>query len=201
MPEGYASLPKHLNQLKLPYFKNVLVPLCGKSLDLLTLSEYFDHVTGAEISEKAVLEFLAEHQPEHTKSTFADFSIYRSESFTFWCGDFLKLPPRKTPPFDLIYDKAALVALPPEKRPAYAEKIHSFCSEQTAILLHHFIYNQEEMPGPPFSVSDAEINRLFGKNFQTALLERENQDIHRFKKFVKRGLKSGLLEQFLLLTP
>ena len=41
--------------------KRVLVPLCGKTLDLLYFREHAAQVTGVELVEKAVLQFFAEH--------------------------------------------------------------------------------------------------------------------------------------------
>lgn len=112
----------------------------------------------------------------------------------------MKLPAHKLPAIDLIYDKAALVALPSEKRPKYAEKLLSLCSDSTFIMLHHFIYNQDEMPGPPFSVSVRELNAYFGDMFKAEILEKSELELNRFKKFQYRGLKSGLMERFILFT-
>ena len=200
MAEGYSSLENHLANISFPKKQTALVPLCGKSLDLITLTHHFNNVIGVEISEKAINEFLQEQNLTATESSFADFKIFQTESIILWCGDFMKLPLHKLPAIDLIYDKAALVALPPEKRPGYAEKLVGLCSDSTFIMLHHFIYNQDEMPGPPFSVSEEELNNYFGKGFNSKLLEENNIDLNRFKKFQYRGLKSGLRERFILFT-
>ena len=200
MAEGYSSLEHHLANISFPNNQTALVPLCGKSLDLITLTNHFNNVIGVEISEKAIKGFLQEQNLTATESSFADFKIFQTETITLWCGDFMKLPAHKIPAIDLIYDKAALVALPLEKRPGYAEKLVSLCSDSTFIMLHQFIYNQDEMPGPPFSVSEVELNNYFGKGFNSKLLEENNIDLNRFKKFQYRGLKSGLRERFILFT-
>ena len=60
---------QHLDEIK-P--KRCLVPLCGKSLDLVWLSEKVETVIGVELVEKAVLDFFREQQilPEiHVPST------------------------------------------------------------------------------------------------------------------------------------
>lgn len=200
MPDGYPALEKHLKTLTFPQDGTVLVPLCGKSVDLITLSKYFGKVVGVEFSEKAILEFFREQNLEYSVSTFANFKIYTSGIFELWCGDFMKLPAHKIKPVDLIYDKAALVALPENRRGGYMEKLLSLTSDHTDILLHHFIYAQNEMPGPPFSVPDDELMHYIGANYQTKILEENRIDINRFKKFQKRGLKSGLMERFILFT-
>ena len=201
MPEGYPMLSHYLNSLELNQYKHVLAPLCGKSHDLAELSNHFDQVTGVEISEKAIREFFREQQLDPKEKSYAEFKIYQTKSITIWCGDFLKLPVQKLPAFDLIYDKAAIVALPAHKRKAYAHKLLSLSSVESHILLHHFIYDQNEMPGPPFSVSDAELNEYFGQNFKLEVLNRNQLDLNQFEKIKKRGLKSSLTEQLLHLIP
>lgn len=200
MADGYPSLEQHLANISFPKQQTALVPLCGKSRDLITLTHHFNKVVGIEISEKAIKEFLHEQNLNATESSFADFKIFKTDSITLWCGDFMKLPAHKLPAIDLIYDKAALVALPPEKRPEYAEKLLSLCSDSTFIMLHHFTYNQDEMPGPPFSVSDQELNAYFRDKFKAEILEKNELDLNRFIKFKYRGLKSGLMERFILFT-
>lgn len=201
MPEGYPVLSQHLSNLEMNQNRHVLVPLCGKSLDLVELTKHFDHVTGVEISEKAIQDFFEEHRLKPSEKSYAEFKIFETESVSIWRGDFLKLPVHKVPDFDLIYDKAALVALPAHKRSTYAEKLLSVTSSDTHILLHHFIYAQDEMPGPPFSVSNAELDNYFGPYFTTNVLEQKKLDLNQFEKFKKRGLKSGLTEQLLHFRP
>lgn len=201
MPGGYPGLRKYWNSISLPENPNVFVPLCGKTPDMSWMAEQGASVTGVEISEKAILEFFDENNLEYQTDQFADFDIYRSPKITIWKGDFLKLPKQKLPEFDLIYDKAALVALPPDKRTGYADKLIDLCSTNTVILLHHFIYPQHEMPGPPFSVSNEEIEKAFSVRFEINLLEKNKLDLSDFEKFKNRGLVSGMTEQFMYLSP
>lgn len=199
MPEGYPGLEKHWTDLQPENISTVLVPLCGKSVDLLWLSKHADAVTGVEVSEKAILEFMEEHNRDWTKEKSGKFVIYKTGNIKFWCGDFMALPARKLPRFDLIYDKAALVALPPQMRKPYAGKILELSNETTTYLLHHFIYNQNEMNGPPFSVSKKEISEYFGAFYDIRVLNSIENAPESFPKFVKRGLNSPLNERFLLL--
>lgn len=201
MPEGYPGLKKHLPSLNLAGDAVVLVPFCGKSNDLIYLSERYDKVIGIEVSDDAIQEFLTDNHLSAATESFAGFTIYQTGNMELWCGDFLKLPGQKFPVIDLIYDKGALAALPPGRRITYAEKILSLTTAGSQILLHHFIYNQDEMNGPPFSVSGKEVRELYGKKFDLHILEDRFLNPERFKKFEKRGLKSGLKERFLHFTP
>ena len=53
-------LIKHFSALKLPVGNRVLVPLCGKSIDMLWLSAQGYDVVGVELVETAVQAFFAE---------------------------------------------------------------------------------------------------------------------------------------------
>lgn len=200
MPGGYPGLRTHWNDLKLRANPVVLAPLCGKTKDLVQLESYGASVVGIEISKKAILDFFNENNREYETNTFAEFTIYRSKNVELWQGDFFKFPAKKYPGIDLIYDKAALVALPPDMRKRYSEKIISLSENNTQILLHHFIYPQEQMPGPPFSVPDSEVRELFGAHFEIKTLEADTISSDKFPPFQRRGLKSDLTERLLQLT-
>lgn len=201
MEQGYDGLKSHFYKLHLPANSTVLVPLCGKSEDMIWLAEQNMNVIGVEVSERAVLQFLNEHNLIYSTKDFAQFTIYSSGKLQLWCGDFFRLPARKFSNLNLIYDKAALVALPPEMRVRYVDKILELCSPDTYVLLHHFEYLQDEMNGPPFSVSKKEIHNFFTHLFTIKTLEQNDLDISRYPKFQKRGLKTVFTERFLLLTP
>lgn len=54
--------------------------------------------------------------------------------------------------------------------------------------------------GFPFSVDPDEVKRLFLEKFDIHLLQKNSLDIHKFEKFLNRGLKSDLIEYLLLLS-
>ncbi|EXF43869.1 thiopurine s-methyltransferase [Pseudomonas sp. BAY1663] len=61
----------------------MLVPLCGKSLDLAWLAGQGFNVLGVELSEKAVEAFFAEQQLEAEVSQAGAFRVYRSGAWRF----------------------------------------------------------------------------------------------------------------------
>ncbi|REL24765.1 thiopurine S-methyltransferase [Rhodohalobacter sp. SW132] len=201
MPDGYPSLEKQWPNLGLPEHPSVLVPLSGKSLDLIILEHLGATVTGVEISRVAIDDFMIENNRDYTMDQFAGFTLFRSGRITIWEGDFFKFPEKKNGKFDLIYDKAALVALPKPMRQRYAEKVLTIAGDTTPILLHHFIYPQEQMPGPPFSVPMEELQTYFAARYTFTLLEENTIPSKNSIPFVRRGLKSNLKEQLLLLNP
>lgn len=200
MPEGYPGLKEHWPNLDISDESVVLVPLCGKSVDLIWLSEHVKKVVGVEVSKKAIHEFFAEQNVVPKTDTFADFTIYKSGNIELWCGDFFKFPLHKHNGFDLIYDKAALQALPKEMRLRYVKKVIELSTNATQILLHHFTYPQNEMTGPPFSINETEVNILFGKHFVISIVEENEIPADDFKKFKKRGLSSSIMERLLFLS-
>lgn len=200
MEDGYSGLKHYWDHLELSN-PVALVPLCGKSKDLVFLSENCKKVIGIEISSIAVQDFFKENNLEADTDSFADFKIYRSGNIEIWQGNFFKLPKHKLPALNFVYDKAALIALPPKMRTDYAAKILELIEPKTKILLHLFEYRQEEMAGPPFSVSISEVQKHFGDYFSIELLEKKEQNLDNYKKFQNRGLNSYFIEILSLLLP
>lgn len=200
MPGGYPALRKHWTALSLPKNPNVLVPLSGKTPDMLWLSNTGAFVFGVEISEIAIHSFFEESGRSFTTSAYSGFTIYSSGNIELWQGDFMKLPHKKLPPIDLIYDKAALVALPADKRRIYANKLLALKNPDTSVLLHHFMYPQEQMPGPPFNVSSSEIERYFADSFSISILEKNEIPPETLPQFQQRGLRSPMTERLLYLS-
>ncbi|NBC64264.1 MAG: thiopurine S-methyltransferase, partial [Bacteroidetes bacterium] len=201
MEDGYPGLEKYWDSIPLSNNPTTFVPLCGKSKDLLWLAKHCKRVVGVEISDLAVEQFLNENSLDAEISTFGDFTIYRAHNIEIWNGDFFKLPKHKLPTLDLVFDRAALVALPQKKRILYAEKILELTSDKTIILQHMYHYRQEEMSGPPFSVSTEELEDLYGKEFQLQILENNELNLDFYKKFKNRGLRSYFIEILSLLLP
>lgn len=169
---------KDINQTLIQFFPNleakphekILVPLCGKSKDMRFLEQHNLKVHGVELYEKAVQEFFQENNyPQVTVTDEENFKVFRSGEIKISCGDFFKL--KCEPSYDLIYDRAALVALPFEMRKTYAEHLTKVLKDDSRYLLIVYEYPQDAMEGPPFSVTLEEIQNLYAENFHITLLE------------------------------
>ncbi len=200
LDEYYPGLTENWDEIDIKPDATVLVPLCGKSRDLLWLSRRAKKVIGVEVSQTAINQFINEHNLKTHNSSFTSFSIVTSGNIELWCGDFFKLTEEKFEAIDLIYDKAALTALPPGMRIRYSKKLKNLSSPHTKILIQHFKYNQNEMNGPPFSIPQKEISDLFSDYFVIQELQKMELEIKNFKKFQNRGLKSHLIEYLSLLS-
>lgn len=152
--------------------QRVLVPLCGKTKDMFWLYQQGLQVVGVELAEKAAEAFFEESGfTTYSKKSLDHFTDFAITNLLIRCGDFFKLEERDG--FDFIYDRAALVALPEEMRKQYAEVVTKALKQNGKYLLIVYSYNQDEISGPPFSVSDKEVKELFGRNFSIRLLESE----------------------------
>jgi thiopurine S-methyltransferase len=153
----------------------VFVPLCGKSLDLLWLRDQGHFVTGIELSATALEAFCMENGVPARRRIEGDFDVYEAENLQLFRGDFFKLTPAILGDTSAVYDRAALISWAPELRPAYADHVAVLLRPRTEMLLITLEYLQEQMPGPPFSVPRAEVERLYSRNFQ--IRELAQQDI------------------------
>jgi thiopurine S-methyltransferase len=160
----------------------VLVPLCGKSEDLRWLAERGHDVVGVELSLLAAKAFAAEQQLVFAETHEPPFTVLRGNRITYYVGDFFDFSRSTESGFSLFYDRAALIALPPEMRPAYATHVASLLEARAHGLLIALEYDPSEMHGPPFTVPQGEVCRLFSMFECTKLLEFDClEDEPRFK--------------------
>lgn len=164
------------NEFKLKKASKVLVPLCGKSIDMLWLAQQGHSVIGVELSEIACKAFFEENNLSYTQQDLGPYVSYANENITLLAGDFYHLTPNLIGDIDLIYDRAALVALPETMRQNYANKLMELSSPHTKIFLISFVYEPSQMQGPPFSVPLETITSLFESEFSIELLEQEKVD-------------------------
>ena len=147
----------------------VLVPLCGKTLDMLWLAKRGYDVVGVELAEAAVLEFFSDNQLGYRHSELEGMGCYQAEHhrIRFYVGDFFRFAEAwDGAPFDSLYDRGALVALPLDMRAAYVVACKKLLVARPTGLLISFEYHQQQMPGPPFSVEAAELERYWGGQLQ-----------------------------------
>ncbi len=71
-----------------------------------------------------------------------------------------------------VFDRGALVALPPPMRRRYAEHLLTILPLGAQILLLTIEYDQSLASGPPFSVQPDEVTALFGARCSVDLLDR-----------------------------
>jgi thiopurine S-methyltransferase len=152
---GNASLKKHWRAAG----KRVLVPMCGKTVDLLWLEEQGNSVVGVELSDIAARAFFEENGLRYTIHA-GRLAAYAAEDrdIAIYCGDLFDFDATG---FTGWYDRGAFVATPAAQRPAYAEHISARLAPDACRLLITLEYDDEIATGPPFSISREEILRYW----------------------------------------
>jgi thiopurine S-methyltransferase len=145
---------------RLPSGGRVLVPLCGKADDLAYLASRGHTVIGVELVESAVAAFFTEHDLTPTREAEGDHVAYRAGAITVLAGDWFATTAAAVGAVDAIYDRAALIALPPPLRSRYVAHLRALAPDAPALLIT-LDYPQEVMDGPPFAVGDAEVRALW----------------------------------------
>ncbi|SHI28964.1 thiopurine S-methyltransferase [Pollutimonas bauzanensis] len=180
-------LQKYWPSLSLEAGSRVLVPLCGKSLDLVWLARQGHQVLGVELSPLAVDQFFAENglRPEARDSALGRHHV--AGNIEIICGDIFALDQATLAACAGVYDRAALVALPAGMRERYVRHVYGQLSDQYRGLLLTLDYRQEQMDGPPFSVREAEVLSLYGTHSDAQVIDRRSI-LDKEPKFAERGL-------------
>jgi thiopurine S-methyltransferase len=168
-------LRRHWPELHVPSGSRVFVPLCGKSLDLHWLWQRGHSVAGVELSAAALESFCMEQGVLAKRRTIDGFDVYETDRLQLYCGDIFKLSAGLLGALSVVYDRAALIAWPPELRAAYVAHLSTLTQAGTQTLLITVEYAQEQMSGPPFSVGSGDVDNLYSANH--AVQELSRQDI------------------------
>ena len=191
-------LLQHWSVLSLQKEAEVFVPLCGKTLDMMWLMQQGFNVLGVELSSIAVNSFFTENNIKSNQITLNKFVQHESPGIKILFGDFFDLEKADLSNIKAVYDRASLVALPPEMRQRYVRHLVSILPPKTRILLVTFDYPQAEMSGPPFAVTHDEVTALFKEYAEVQLLAHHDA-LNLNPRFKQRGL-SRISENIYLLT-
>ncbi|NWC81497.1 thiopurine S-methyltransferase [Pseudomonas putida] len=164
----------------------VLVPLCGKSLDLAWLAGQGYRVRGIELSRRAVEDFFQEQGLQAQVRQQGAFEVWCSGEVELWCGDFFALRAEDVADCVGLYDRAALIALPPQMRERYMGLLSRMLPGGSGLLVT-LDYEQKLLEGPPFSVADEEVRRGFAE-WQVEEVEARDV-IGESPKFLQAGVK------------
>jgi len=134
---------------------SVLVPLCGKSVDMMWLAQQGHEVIGIELAGRAVDEFFVEQQLDRTVEPGA-VDIHRAKDLpiTIYCGDYYDVEGLQC---DAIYDRGALVAVDGASRAKYVAHTNKLLVPNPSRLVITLEYEQSLVDGPPFSVPADEV--------------------------------------------
>lgn len=169
-PSANQMLVTHLPALALAPDARVFVPLCGKTLDIGWLRRQGFRVAGAELVGHAVDELFDGLGLTPAVSEAGALEHRSAAGVDIFVGDLFALTRDALGPVDVVYDRAALVALPPEMRPAYARHLAEITAGAPQLLVT-FDYDRAVMDGPPFSVQEREVRELYAGAYDIGLLD------------------------------
>ncbi len=163
--EANPFLIKHFEKLNLTKGGRVFLPLCGKTRDLAWLLNCGHRVVGAELSELAISELFKDLEVEQKISRVGKLTHYSAKDIDIFVGDIFDVSAEVLGPVDAVYDRAALVAMPENMRHQYTSHLMEITHAAPQLLIC-YEYNQQLMDGPPFSVSEAEIQHRYASAYQ-----------------------------------
>lgn len=182
-------LQRFLPDLQLPLGSRILVPLCGQTVDLLWLRDQGYQVIGIELSRQSIEGFLQHHELQAETDNFDRSIRYAVPGLDLLCADIFALRAEDIGPVDLVWDRAALVALPAEMRAHYVRRLLALTPARPPVLCWTLEYDQQQMEGPPFAVWPDELEALMGEDVtMTTLLHRDI--LARSPAFAAAGLKA-----------
>lgn len=134
----------------------MLVPLCGKSADLLWLAQQGLEVTGVELSTIAARSFFEESGLKFETSEIDGFTWFRNREagISIACGDYFEFTDT---PFDALFDRAALSAVSAKKRPEYVRHTKSLLNPGAFQLVITLEFDDALTEGPPYPVLSDEV--------------------------------------------
>jgi thiopurine S-methyltransferase len=161
----------------------VFVPLCGKTVDMAYLTSMAE-VVGVEGIKTALEEFQLEQpdlQIEHQPGIQNGFERFVGTKIMLLKGDFFELTTEDTNgSFDVIYDRASMVAIQPELRSSYVDVLGRLLSKGGKILLVVLDRRGTEeaiKKGPPFSIPEATVLEFYeGLDWVESVTLLEQQD-------------------------
>jgi thiopurine S-methyltransferase len=147
----------------------IFVPLCGKSLDLIWFAQQGYNVVGVELSPVATKSFFEENNLTPHKSKSGEFIVWKSGRIKILCGDFFSLTLSDLGEIDVIYDRAALTALPEDMRASYVAHLRSIVPLTCSIFLltteDASAMENTTMLATAEGVIDKEITTLYERHF------------------------------------
>ena len=98
---------------------------------------------------------------------------YSVTNIDIFVGDIFDVSSKMLGLVDAVYDRAALVALPEEIRNRYTAHLTEMTNKAPQLLVS-YEYDQNLMEGPPFSISNEEVNQHYEDSYDLTLIASEN---------------------------
>ncbi|KZM44327.1 hypothetical protein OA92_06555 [Marinomonas sp. SBI22] len=144
---------------ELNHDSKILVPLCGKTKDLIWLAEQGYKVVGVELSDIAIRDFFKENQLTYEQNWYDGVAYYQAKELDILLieQDFFEF---READFDACYDRASLVAITQTARPSYIRHLKQRLKPSAKLMLVTLDYAYQdgrEANSPPYNVMDDEV--------------------------------------------
>jgi thiopurine S-methyltransferase len=173
-PQVNPLLQQYLPSLKLRPGDQVLVPLCGKSVDMDWFIQQGLSVIGVEVSAVAIADYFAALAIIPKQQAQGNFMRWHFEQRQILCGDIFDLRLKDLNKIKLVYDCAALTALPPQLRILYVAHLRRTLPASNQILLMTVESSETSLSPldtlPSAQRIDSEVSALYQKEYQIELL-------------------------------
>jgi thiopurine S-methyltransferase len=166
-------LREYLPQLNLSAGDFILVPLCGKSLDMDWLTHYGLRVIGIELSSVAIQAYFDARQVKPQQKVHGRFTRWWHQQTEIWCGDIFDLSLRDMHRVKSIYDCAALTALPATLRINYVQHFLHILPRDSQILLMTTETPDINVINSVHTI-DSEVSALYQADYRIQLLHGKN---------------------------
>lgn len=167
--EANPLLVDCFKELGLAKGSRVFLPLCGKTLDISWLVSNGYHVCGAELSKIAIDELFQELGVKPSITRMNEMDHYSADGIDIFVGDIFHLSGKMLGKVHAIYDRAALVALPEDMRKRYTKHLLEVTGKSPQLLIC-FEYDQSLQNGPPFSISNYEVQEHYKEYYNLNLI-------------------------------
>ena len=141
---------------------------------MIWLAKQGHDVIGVELSPVAVKAFFRENHLKPSKRRVGNFMLWKAGRISILCGDYFSLVSADLWIVDLVYDRAALTALPEDIRKRYVAHLQVLLPSRCKVfLLTAEDVEAAEKSSAVFKI-DAEISALFATDFAINLMHVES---------------------------
>lgn len=163
-------LLRNFNKLGLKKNSRVFIPLCGKTVDIKWLIDNGYKVVGAELNENAIKELFIYLNLNPKVTQEGSLILYSALNIHIFVGDIFELDKSILGNVDAVYDRGAIVALPDKMRENYTSFLKDITNQAPQLIIT-FVYNQDLMAGPPFSVGQKQLKDYYKDSYTIKSLE------------------------------
>jgi len=168
-PLSNPLLSRFLPSLNLSKNDPILVPLCGKSLDMDVLADLGFNVIGVELSNLAIKAYFEAREVKPKREKQGRFIRWSHDNIEILCGDIFDLTHQHIGHINALYDCTSLAAFPSELRPAYVRHFFERLSKLSQILLITSESSDDSISHSELTI-DSEVNELYRHCYQVELL-------------------------------